>query len=264
MNQPDDQYLDLGLRLADAIGPEPPMMSGPADDLARGRRLVRRRWVRTVSTVSMVAPALLAGGWALSGVLSALPPSPAEYPQSASSPGPTGPSIARSSDSDVHRVAAAIVRHLDPSRTHTHAGLSSSQRSATAEITSVSVDETWTDGHGTGVVLVTVRRATGVRRSDTLAHLCTDPSITAGPVLTCTTRSLPDGTAIQIGQGGTAGVERITVRYVREDSTIVWATADAASEQWWRNGTGDAPLTAPPASVGQLIALVRDPAMRLQ
>jgi hypothetical protein len=48
------------------------------------------------------------------------------------------------------------------------------------------------------------------------------------------------------------------VRYERADGTVVWATADEATEQWWDNGEGPQPLTSSPATVDDLIALVLD------
>ena len=73
MNRPDDfaegADLDLQNRLSSLLADEPPMESMPADDLNRGRRLVRRRRWGAVGTAAVLVPALAVGAAAASNGL---------------------------------------------------------------------------------------------------------------------------------------------------------------------------------------------------
>lgn len=74
MNQPDDldkfgTDLELQHRLNSLLSGEPPMESMPADDLHRGRRLVRRRRWGAVGTAAVLVPALAVGAAAASNGL---------------------------------------------------------------------------------------------------------------------------------------------------------------------------------------------------
>ena len=92
---------------------------------------------------------------------------------------------------------------------------------------------------------------------------CADPSLEAGPELTCEQQTLDDGTTVLVGRGEQDGAQRLTVRYARPDGQVVSATADQASEDWWADGSGPGPLEQPPLTVEQLVELVRDPLMHL-
>jgi hypothetical protein len=352
MNTPDDFDLDLRDRLSSAIGAEPPMESLPHDDLARGRRLDRRRRWTAVGAAATVVPALSLGAYALSGgfggALGAGPSTvrmvPADGGESTEpadsqgtltadcsvspvpsgdsarliappgrnsggsrakvsvgrshnfdaasgridpSPSATGRSVeagngqvrsavsgGRSSadciavdhgapiDSpDVDRVTEALNRHVDPN--NTHAGMTIVSGSVTnaeggGKASGIYAGYEWTDGARTGMITVSVEDP-AVGNSDS----CADPSSVNGPDVTCETRTLDDGTTVLVGRGQQDGAERITVRYERADGTLVWATADEATEQWWTDQTGAAPLTSAPVTVDQLIDLVRDPDVRL-
>lgn len=95
MNQRDDSMPDLRTELLRAIGDEPAMLSMPADDLARGRRLLRRRRLTTVTITATTVPALAFGGWGVAASLGGSPTSgvgivaPAESSSSSDQPAPT-------------------------------------------------------------------------------------------------------------------------------------------------------------------------------
>jgi hypothetical protein len=116
----------------------------------------------------------------------------------------------------------------------------------------------WTDGNGTGMVSVSVEDGSQVSDGS-----CADPSVVDGPSVTCETKQLPDGTTVLVGRGSQDGAERMTVRYERPDGTVVWVTSDEATGQWWTDHSAASPLTAPPASVDQMIDLALDPDVRL-
>lgn len=85
----------------------------------------------------------------------------------------------------------------------------------------------------------------------------------SGPDVTCETRTLADGVTVVVGRGEAGGAHRFTVRFDRPDGTVVIATADAATERWWTDRAGAAPLQAPPLAVAELIDLARDPSHHL-
>ncbi len=112
----------------------------------------------------------------------------------------------------------------------------------------------WVDGDLEGAVAISVEdAATAGPATD-----CQDHAIADGPQVTCVRQTLPDGTTVMVGHGQLDGAERVTVRYDRPDGTAVIVTADEATDQWWVDRSGAAPLTSQPATVDQLIALVRN------
>jgi hypothetical protein len=75
MNQRDDSLPDFHTQLLRAIGDEPAMASMPADDLARGRRLLQRRRFATATVAATTVPALAFGGWGVAASLGGSPTS---------------------------------------------------------------------------------------------------------------------------------------------------------------------------------------------
>lgn len=376
MNQPDDFENGLQNRLSSALGSEPPMASLPYEDVARGRRLERRRRWTTVGAAATVVPALSLGAYAVVGGFagsgpttvrmqpaaggetdpstppdatltadcSAVPlPGPGDSSLGTSRSGgtalsksgsggtalsgsgsggkmltlrsggsvagghagrlrgaghtfvsghlsahpvPGGPmaatgngsttgtgSVAGSADCstlssggpidtpEVDRVSSALANHVDPNGTHagmTIAGGSVDNGDNGGTPSGIYVGYEWTDGNGTGMVSLSVEDP-----SVGNGNSCADPSLVDGPAVTCETRTLDDGTTVLVGRGQQDGAERVTVQYVRPDGTIVWATADAATEAWWNDHSAATPLSSPPASVDELISLVQDSDARL-
>lgn len=355
MNTPDDDTNDLHGQLARALGAEPPMRSLPHDDLARGRRTVRRRRVGALTGTVAAVSTITLGSWALSnGVLNTAGPSgtqlaPAGAPGAATdgggeapmgtltavcsadptpaqlggsakaaSPGGTflhshgkhgasvssragkptsagggamplrsgkqhlganGPVAAITGDNgncdavpgepvdttDIDRVTKAMDDHVDPDATHegaTDIAGGSVSSNPGSPPSGLYVGREWVAGDAAGAVSLSVESAdlAAANGDDTG---CADPSVVAGPDVTCEQRTLADGTVVTVGRGEAAGAQRIVVRYDEPDGTIVWATADAATEQWWTDQSGAAPLDAPPVGVDALISLVQDPAVHL-
>jgi hypothetical protein len=353
MNPPDDFENGLRDRLSSALRPEPPMTSLPHEDVARGRRLDRRRRWTTVGAAATVVPALTLGAYAVAGGFAggtgpttvrmdaaagggtdpstpsdatlsadcgvAPPPGSGDTPMRRSGSGgkslatrtggsaslgstghlrvfgstsgsghlsahavPGGPMSAvgtsGSAEGDVtscgtlsngppidtpeiDRVTEALTRHVDPSGSHagmTIAGGSVDGSADGGTPSGIYVGYEWTDGTGTGMVSLSVEDPSGGNGGS-----CADPSVVDGPNVTCETRTLDDGTTVLVGHGQQDGAERITVQYVRPDGTIVWATADAATEQWWTDHSATAPLSSPPATVDELISLAQDSQVRL-
>ena len=64
-NDHSDDGADFEQLFAAAIGDEPPMDSMPADDLSRGRKLVRRRRTGALMTCAAAIPAVALVGWTL-------------------------------------------------------------------------------------------------------------------------------------------------------------------------------------------------------
>ena len=85
----------------------------------------------------------------------------------------------------------------------------------------------------------------------------------SGPDVTCENHTLADGVTVVVGRGVIDAAQRLTVRFDRPDGTVVIATADAATERWWTDRAGAAPLQAPPLAVAELIDHARDPAQHL-
>jgi hypothetical protein len=79
-----------------------------------------------------------------------------------------------------------------------------------------------------------------------------------GPDVDCQQHTLDDGTVVQVGRGSKDGAERLSVRVDRPNGSIVWATVDQATDQWWQDRSGAAPLTSLPVGVDELVALARD------
>lgn len=168
---------------------------------------------------------------------------------------------APTASADVDRVTEALNRHVDPNGSHagtTIASGSVQNADKGGKATAIYAGYEWTDGNRTGMVTLSVEDPS-VGNGDS----CADPSSVNGPPVSCETRTLADGTTVLVGRGQQGGAERVTVRYVRPDGTLVWATADEATEQWWADQSGTAPLTSPPVTVDQLIDLARDPDVRL-
>lgn len=126
--------------------------------------------------------------------------------------------------------------------------------------TSVSAD--WMDGERLGGVDLSVADPRSYGGELTLEP-CEDPGLVGGPPLTCERRELADGTIVLIGTGERDGVQRVTVRYEQDTGELVWATADEASDTWWEDGSGAQPLDHLPATVDQLVEVVRDPRTHL-
>ncbi len=153
----------------------------------------------------------------------------------------------------IDRVTAALNRHVDPDGSHAGTSIADGSVSDGDTTSGIYVGQEWVDGETAGTVTLSVEDG-----SQGGSDSCLDRSIVGGPHLTCETRTLDDGTTVVVGRGEQDGAERISVQYVRPDGTVIWATADEASEQWWEDQRGAAPLTLPPATVDQLIDLVRD------
>lgn len=162
---------------------------------------------------------------------------------------------------DIDRVTEALNRHVDPDGLHSGMSITGGSVSSSSNPDTTSgiyVGSEWTDGDRTGMVSLSVQDSPIESGGS-----CADPSLASGPEVTCETQQLPDGTTALVGRGQQGGAERITVRYDRPDGTVVWATSDEATDQWWTDQTGAAPLASPPATVDQLIELVQDPEVRL-
>jgi hypothetical protein len=86
--------------------------------------------------------------------------------------------------------------------------------------------------------------------------------LASGPTVSCERRTLDDGTVVWVGHGDQDGVERVSVEYLRPDGSVVWATADEATDGWWNGNHGADPLTSPPMSVDDLIDMASDPAVK--
>jgi hypothetical protein len=157
-------------------------------------------------------------------------------------------------------LGVVLQQHADP--TGEHAG---SMASGSAESTtgggrgSASASIGWADGDREGQVSLSFDPSPGAAERPSGCH---DPSLPAGPDVTCETRTLDDGTVVEVGHGSQNGAERITVRYDRPDGSAVWATADEATDAWWDEGRGADALTAPPMTVDDLIAMALDDAIK--
>lgn len=168
---------------------------------------------------------------------------------------------------EVDRLMKVLTDHTDPDGSHTgdqmsmggSAGAAGPDGSA-GQTTSIFAGTDWTVGERAGSVSLSVEDPTG---GVSVGQPCGDEPMAEGPEVTCETLTLADGTTVLVGHGQRNGAERITVRYERPDGTVVVATADQATQQWWNDGSGAAPLAAPPATVDQLVELVRDPRAHL-
>ena len=166
----------------------------------------------------------------------------------------------------VDRLMRVLSDHTDPDGSH--AGQMSMGGSAgsagpdgsTDMISSIYAGMDWTDGDRAGAVSLSVEDPTG---GVSVGRPCAGDPMPDGPDVTCESRTLADGTTVMVGHGRLDGAERITVTLQRPDGTVVTATADQATQQWWDDGSGAAPLAAPPATVDQLIEMVRDPGAHL-
>lgn len=318
MNQRDDSMPDLRTELLRAIGDEPAMASMPADDLARGRRLLRRRRLATVTITATTVPALAVGGWGVAASLGGSPTSgigivaPAESSSISGQPAPTclparrtggkqahvpaespgrdvnvsggkgnlvkGPGAGtgagqpQPADSagcetpittpEIERVTDALREHADPDGTHTRDSLvvTGSMSGEDDQTAAIYVSMEWADGDQVGAVGVSLEHTSAAPPDGQ----CQDQSMPSGPDVTCETRTLADGVTVVVGRGEAGGAHRFTVRFDRPDGTVVIATADAATERWWTDRAGAAPLPAPPLAVAELIDLARDPSYHLQ
>jgi hypothetical protein len=168
---------------------------------------------------------------------------------------------------EVDRLMKVLTDHADPDGSHTgdqmsmggSAGAAGPDGSA-GQTTSIFAGTDWTVGDRAGSVSLSVEDPTG---GVSVGQPCGDEPMAEGPEVTCEALTLADGTTVLVGHGQRNGAERITVRYERPDGTVVVATADQATQQWWNDGSGAAPLAAPPATVDQLVELVRDPRAHL-
>ena len=300
-DSPQDEELYGALR--SAIGSEPPMASLPADDLARGRRRLRHHRIGAAAGVAAVVPAVALISTLVPGNPSAgpAPGGFADDPGDDSSlevqcavvgperdgdlrpPAGDGsceavPGVlawtARGKDLDsmnmpeVDRLDQALTEAVDPSEAHVVAMVASGARggASAAALSQASVGATWSQGSSEGAVNLSVvdPDADGPGTSTTDGDSpCADPSLVHGPALACATQELDNGAVVLVGTGEQDGARRITVRFERADGQIVWATADQASDGWWRDRSGADPLDAPPASTEQLIELVQDPRVHL-
>lgn len=174
---------------------------------------------------------------------------------------------------ELDRLEQALTDTLDPLGEHMTSFLAGAAASAQApgsdpeqeKVSQASVTGDWAEGDRLGNVSLDVADATaaGSTMGDPAAAPCEDPGVMPGPSLTCEQRELADGTVVLVGTGSKNGFERITVRYDRVDGQIVWGTADEATGMWWEDGSGAAPLDAPPVTVNQLIELVQEPRVHL-
>ena len=312
-----------------AIGPEPPMRSEPADDIARGRRRLRHQRIGTAAGVAVAVPVVALMTAVVPGNPSAGPDSAgfADDPgdetsleaecvveseltpplrirpdartrlKTAEPDGAYGSDL-QSSDgagglvaagegscevvpvepvdvSELDRLESALTETLDPSGEHlltTMAGAAGGPvpadgngQAGEAPLSQGSVTAGWTDGAREGEVNLSVLDPSGDdgMSGEEGAARCEDPMMFGGPRLTCQRRELADGSTVLVGTGEQDGVERVTVRFTREDGQIVWATADEGSSIWREDGSGPEPLDALPVTVDQLIELVQDPRVHL-
>ncbi len=283
--------------LREALEPEPPMCSQPSDDLRRGRRRLRRRRIGAAAGVAAVLPVAAIVGWTVPSGSSAGPSSPgfsgaSDGPSNGHLSGrcvtgrATAPprhqggiraakgratAIAGSACRAVpgkpigirpaDRLTSVLSNVLDRGGGHlSSSGLAAAANGNAGDLGYLSVAADWHDGVRVGAVDLSVldpAAGTAAESIDATAP-CQDPGLAGGPRLTCTTRRLSDGSAVQVGTGSRAGLVRITVRFDRPDGQLVWATADQASHAWWGFGNGAKPLAAPPASVAGLVALATD------
>lgn len=177
----------------------------------------------------------------------------------------------------IDRIQEALLDGLGPERDHVDSLMSSIGTSGVAGTvvsgtdpptepadapTAAGVSGRWTEGTGLGAVTVSVSDGDDLSGPGG-EPVCADPSLGAGPELTCEQQTLNDGTTVLVGRGEQDGAQRITVRYQRPDGQVVSATADQASEDWWADGSGTGPLEQPPLTVEQLAEIVRDPLMHL-
>jgi hypothetical protein len=149
-----------------------------------------------------------------------------------------------------------LQQHADPNAEH-----NGTMASGTAEATagggseSASASMGWADGGREGQVSLSVeQRSTSAD--------CLDPSLGAGPEVNCERTTLDDGTVVWVGHGAQAGARRVAVEYERPDGSVVWATADEATDAWWRGDHARDPLTAPPMTFDDLVAMARDKAIK--
>ena len=170
-------------------------------------------------------------------------------------PGEPGTEVETDDNGATHRLNEALTNATDPDGTHTGTDTASGHESMSnlGTITGIGVGLGWADGDREGHVALSIATEAGPYADD-----CNDPDNVNGPAVTCEERTLADGTVVSVGRGTQGGAERIAVQYQRPDGVIVWATADAATEAWWEDGSGPGPLASPPATVDQLITLVLD------
>ncbi len=162
---------------------------------------------------------------------------------------------------DVDRVTSVMQQHADPDGTHAgdYLSVGGSLADDQDHVLAIYVGMGWSDGDRSGAVDVSIEDQFQAGPGSQ----CQDQSLATGPDVTCESRTLADGTTVMVGRGQQDGAERISVRYDRPDGTVVIATSDAASDQWWTDGSGAAPLAAPPLTVDQLVDLVLDPGNHL-
>lgn len=154
---------------------------------------------------------------------------------------------------EIDRITEALTGHVDPDGSHAGMSIAGGAVNEAGETTGIYVGQEWADRESTGMVSLSVEAAAAGNGGS-----CLDPSIVGGPEVTCESRTLGEGATVLVGRGVQNGSERISVQYTKPDGTLVWATADAATEQWWEDGSGAEPLPAAPATVDQLIDLVLD------
>ena len=146
---------------------------------------------------------------------------------------------------------------LDPGGTHTGGssigGISMrgvSTDSGEGDVAAVTVGRDWDLADRRGAVYLSIFPDA----SSYIPEGCSDTSI-VGPTVTCEQTTLPGGTEVTVGHGQQDGADRLTVAYERPDGTLVIATADEASGDWWEGGAGPDPLTDAPVTADQLAEL---------
>jgi hypothetical protein len=149
-----------------------------------------------------------------------------------------------------------LQQHADPAGEHAGTMASGTAGATTGDgPQSASASMGWTDGDREGQVTLSLAMNPAV-------FDCNDPSIEFGPRLSCESRTLDDGTVVWVGHGAQDGATRISVEYGRPDGSVVWATADEATDAWWTGDNSTDPLTAPPMTVDDLIAMALDEAIK--
>jgi hypothetical protein len=153
-------------------------------------------------------------------------------------------------------LGTVLQQHADPNDAH-----SATMASGTAEATTgdgpqeQSASIGWADGDREGQVTLSLSPTSATAD-------CDDPNLESGPTVTCERRTLDDGTVVWVGHGAQDGSARVTVAYDRPDGTTVWATADEATDAWWGGDRRTDPLTAPPMTADDLIAMALDKAIK--
>jgi hypothetical protein len=155
-------------------------------------------------------------------------------------------------------LGTVLQQHADPTGEHAGSMASGSAEATTGgEQASASAAMGWADGQREGQVSLSVDPT-----PPAAAAGCLDPGLETGPDVTCQTQTLDDGTVVRVGHGTQDGAERVAVRYDRPDGSVVWATADEATNAWWQGDRGVDALTAPPMNVDDLVAMALDDAIK--